>query len=85
MASRRLQFATRFCERHARQPPRRSGFGTQDRPHSLACDPLGRPGTFLRVIGVGGRNEMRFLPAVETDVVTDIMRYTARPGGPAWV
>jgi hypothetical protein len=23
-----LQFATRFFERHARQPPRRSGFGT---------------------------------------------------------
>ena len=35
MASRRLQFATRFCERHWRQPPRRSGFGTRDRPHSL--------------------------------------------------
>jgi metal-responsive CopG/Arc/MetJ family transcriptional regulator len=28
MASRRLQFATRFYERHARQPPRRFGFGT---------------------------------------------------------
>jgi len=35
MASRRLQFATRFDERHRRQPPRRSGFGTRDRPHSL--------------------------------------------------
>jgi hypothetical protein len=36
VASRRLQFATRFCERHWRQPPRRFGFGTRDRPHSLA-------------------------------------------------
>ena len=27
-ASRRSQIATRFCERHTRQPPRRSGFGT---------------------------------------------------------
>jgi hypothetical protein len=35
-ASRRLRFATRFCERHSRQPPRRSGFGTRHRPHSLA-------------------------------------------------
>jgi hypothetical protein len=35
-ASRRLQFATRFSERCSRQPPRRSGFGTRDRPHSLA-------------------------------------------------
>jgi len=35
-ASRRLQFATRFCECHRRQPARRSGFGTRDRPHSLA-------------------------------------------------
>ena len=34
-ASRQLQVATRFCERHARQLPRRSGFGTRDRPHSL--------------------------------------------------
>jgi hypothetical protein len=24
-----LQFATRFCERHARQPPRRAGFGAR--------------------------------------------------------
>jgi len=36
MASRRLQFATRFCERHRRQPARRFGFDTRDRPHSLA-------------------------------------------------
>jgi len=36
-ASRRLQFATRFCERHSRQPPRRFGFGTQNRPHSLCA------------------------------------------------
>ena len=35
-ASRRLQLATRFSERHARQPARRFGFGTRDRPHSLA-------------------------------------------------
>jgi hypothetical protein len=28
VASRRLQFATRFRERHRRQPPRRFGFGT---------------------------------------------------------
>jgi hypothetical protein len=34
-ASRQLQFATRFFERHARQLPRRLGFGTRDRPHSL--------------------------------------------------
>jgi hypothetical protein len=34
-ASRQLQFATRFFERHARQLPRRSGCGTRDRPHSL--------------------------------------------------
>jgi len=25
-----------FCERHWRQPARRFGFGTRDRPHSLA-------------------------------------------------
>jgi hypothetical protein len=31
-----LQIAIRFFERHARQPPRRFGFGTRDRPHSLA-------------------------------------------------
>jgi hypothetical protein len=42
-ASRRLQFAIRFFERHRRQPPRRSGFGTRDWPHSLACEPLGVP------------------------------------------
>jgi hypothetical protein len=30
-----LQFAIRFYERHSRQPPRRFGFGTRDRPHSL--------------------------------------------------
>lgn len=36
VASRRLQFATRFCERRCRQPARRFGFGTRDRPHSLA-------------------------------------------------
>jgi hypothetical protein len=35
LASRRLHFAIRFFERHWRQPPRRSGFGTWDRPHSL--------------------------------------------------
>ena len=35
-ASRRLRIATRFFERHARQPPRRSGFVTRNRPHSLA-------------------------------------------------
>ena len=34
-ASRRLQFATRFCERHWRQPPCRVGFGTRDWLHSL--------------------------------------------------
>jgi hypothetical protein len=34
--SRPLQIATQFYERHARQPPRRSGFGARDRPHSLA-------------------------------------------------
>jgi len=28
-ASRPLQFATRFHERHSRQPPRRFGFGTR--------------------------------------------------------
>jgi hypothetical protein len=41
-ASRRLQVATRLYERHSRQPPRPFGFGTRDRPCSLACVPLGR-------------------------------------------
>jgi hypothetical protein len=35
-ASRRLQIAIRFFERHAWQRPRHAGFGTQARPNSLA-------------------------------------------------
>jgi hypothetical protein len=34
-ASRRLQFASRGFATPRRQPPRRFGFGTRDRPHSL--------------------------------------------------
>jgi hypothetical protein len=40
-ASRPLQVATRFFERHSRQRPRRSGFGARSRPRSLHRDPLG--------------------------------------------
>ena len=42
MASRRLQVATRFFERHSRQPPRRSGFGTRDWPCSVHQGRWGR-------------------------------------------
>jgi hypothetical protein len=39
--SRRLQFATRFYERHSRQPPRRSGFGTRTLAVQLTPRTLG--------------------------------------------
>jgi uncharacterized protein YbjQ (UPF0145 family) len=42
MASRRLQFATRFSEHHARQPPRRFGFGARAPAAQLSVRSVGR-------------------------------------------
>jgi len=42
-ASRRLQFATQFCERHSRQPPRRFGFGTRAPAAQLSERSVRRP------------------------------------------
>jgi len=41
-ASRRLQFATRFCKRHRRQPPRRFGFGTRALAAQLSVRSVGQ-------------------------------------------